>query len=184
MRRPARHRDDSERALPSNPCRARPAVEGRIDGQSWGAPANTRSRTRCRRAACSRATLAPDDEQKRSARLLPDERSRLRLLPLIARSLASWTSTGSRRRARRSLLLFAQSDRALTRRGRGSAARSCEVLRDMSAVACDGACRATFRAVAVGPQCLVSRREGSESDQVPPDLDQRLGLASKPIATR
>jgi hypothetical protein len=27
-------------------------------------------------------------------------------------------------------------------------------------------------------------REGSESDRVPPDLDQRLGLASKPIAKR
>ena len=32
--------------------------------------------------------------------------------------------------------------------------------------------------------CSLSWREGSESDRVPPDLDQRLGLASKPIAKR
>ena len=37
---------------------------------------------------------------------------------------------------------------------------------------------------AVGPPCSLSWREGSESDRVPPDLDQRLGLASKPIAKR
>jgi len=37
---------------------------------------------------------------------------------------------------------------------------------------------------AVGPPCSLSRRGGSESDRVPPDLDQRLGLASKPIAKR
>jgi hypothetical protein len=30
----------------------------------------------------------------------------------------------------------------------------------------------------------LSWREGSESDRVPPDLDQRLGLAAKPIAKR
>src|SRR5262245_62567423 len=37
---------------------------------------------------------------------------------------------------------------------------------------------------AVGPPCSLSWRGGSESDRVPPDLDQRLGLASKPIAKR
>jgi hypothetical protein len=37
---------------------------------------------------------------------------------------------------------------------------------------------------AVGPPCSLSWREGSESDRVPPDLDQRLGLASTPIAKR
>ena len=34
------------------------------------------------------------------------------------------------------------------------------------------------------PPRFLSRREGSESDRVPPDLDQRLGLAPKPIAKR
>lgn len=37
---------------------------------------------------------------------------------------------------------------------------------------------------AVGLPCSLSRRAGSESDRVAPDLDQRLGLASKPIAKR
>ena len=37
---------------------------------------------------------------------------------------------------------------------------------------------------AVGPPCSLSWRGGSESDRVPPDLDQRLGLAPKPIAKR
>jgi AraC-like DNA-binding protein len=36
----------------------------------------------------------------------------------------------------------------------------------------------------VGPPCSLSRREGSESDRVPPDLDQRLGPAAKPTAKR
>jgi hypothetical protein len=35
-----------------------------------------------------------------------------------------------------------------------------------------------------GSRTFLSWREGSESDRVPPDLDQRLGLASKPIAKR
>lgn len=37
---------------------------------------------------------------------------------------------------------------------------------------------------AVGLPGSLSRRGGSESDRVAPDLDQRLGLASKPIAKR
>src|SRR5215218_2608911 len=37
---------------------------------------------------------------------------------------------------------------------------------------------------AVGPPCSLSWREGFESDRVAPDLDQRLGWASKPIAKR
>jgi len=37
---------------------------------------------------------------------------------------------------------------------------------------------------AVGPPCSLSWRGGPESDRVPPDLDQRLGLAAKPIAKR
>jgi hypothetical protein len=32
--------------------------------------------------------------------------------------------------------------------------------------------------------CSFSWREGSESDRVSPDLDQRLGSAAKPIAKR
>ena len=36
----------------------------------------------------------------------------------------------------------------------------------------------------VGPPCSLSWREGSESDRVPPDLDQRLGSAAKPTARR
>jgi hypothetical protein len=38
--------------------------------------------------------------------------------------------------------------------------------------------------LAVGPPCSLSWREGPESDRAPPDLDQRLGLAAKPIAKR
>lgn len=37
---------------------------------------------------------------------------------------------------------------------------------------------------AAGPPYSLSWREVSESDRVPPDLDQRLVLASKPIAKR
>jgi uncharacterized protein YaiI (UPF0178 family) len=36
----------------------------------------------------------------------------------------------------------------------------------------------------VGPPCSLTWRGGSETDRVPPDLDQRPGLAPKPIAKR
>jgi hypothetical protein len=37
---------------------------------------------------------------------------------------------------------------------------------------------------AVGPACFLIWREGPGNDRVLPDLDQRLGVAAKPIATR